>query len=232
MSIGIKLHYKLFAFRTNFLYLLCTRAPVAGIKDFVGDTAVRRILIAFVFVILLSGPACGQAGPVEGGHELQVWTGGGHGISGSQSGDGIWNAGFRYGLILTAPHGPGFLRGRLEYAVDAVPIFLVAQKTNTAYGVGVNPFAFKWAFATRSSIVPYVEIGGGVLFTNNKVPEGTSHTNFTSGGAFGLHFLRSKYNIATEIRYMHISNAGLATPNPGINTIQFRLGFGLFSQKE
>ena len=45
-------------------------------------------------------------------------------------------------------------------------------------------------------------------------------------------FLRSKYNIATEIRYMHISNAGLATPNPGINTIQFRLGFGLFSQKE
>jgi hypothetical protein len=31
---------------------------------------------------------------------------------------------------------------------------------------------------------------------------------------------------------MHISNAGLATPNPGINTIQFRLGLGLFSQKE
>jgi len=69
---------------------------------------------------------------------------GGHGINGSQSGDGVWNAGFRYGLILTAPHGPGFLRGRLEYAVDAVPVFLVVQKTNTAYGVGVNPFAFKW----------------------------------------------------------------------------------------
>jgi hypothetical protein len=31
---------------------------------------------------------------------------------------------------------------------------------------------------------------------------------------------------------MHISNAGLATPNPGINTIQLRLGFGWFSQKE
>jgi len=185
---------------------------------------VRRIFMTFVFATFLNAPAArGQAGPVEGGHELQVWTGGGHGVSGSQSGDG---------LILTAPHGPGFLRGRLEYAVDAVPVFLIVQKTNTAYGVGVNPFAFKWAFATRSSIVPYVEIGGGVLFTNNKVPEGTSHTNFTSGGAFGLHFLRSKYNISTEVRYMHISNAGLATPNPGINTIQFRLGFGLFSQKE
>jgi hypothetical protein len=29
---------------------------------------------------------------------------------------------------------------------------------------------------------------------------------------------------------MHISNAGLATPNPGINTVQFRIGFGRFTQ--
>ena len=204
-----------------------------GIKESEGDAVVKKIFIALVFAASLNVPAArAQAGPVEGGHEWQVWTGGGHGISGSQSGDGIWNAGFRYGLILTAPHGPGFLRGRLEYALDAVPVFLITQKTNTAYGVGVNPFAFKWALDTHTSVVPYVELGGGVLFTNNKVPEGTSHTNFTSGGAFGLHFLRSKHNIATEVRYMHMSNAGLATPNPGINTIQFRLGFGLFSQKE
>jgi lipid A 3-O-deacylase len=184
-------------------------------------------------VLLASAPAAfSQAGPVEGGHELQVWTAGGHGLNGSQSGDGIWNAGLRYGLILTKPHGPGFLRGRLEYAVDAVPVFVVVQKTNTAYGLGVNPFAFKWARETRRNVAPYFEIGGGTLFTNTKVPEGTSKINFTTSTALGLHFLRSKYNISTEVRFMHISNAGLATPNPGINTIQFRLGFGFFSQKE
>jgi lipid A 3-O-deacylase len=206
---------------------------VAGIKQPEGDAAVQRIFMVLIFAAFLNVPALrGQAGPVEGGHEWQVWTGGGHGLSGSQSGDGVWNVGFRYGLILTAPHGPGFLRGRLEYAIDAVPIFLVVQKTNTAYGVGVNPFAFKWALDTRKSVVPYFELGGGTLFTNTKVPEGTSHVNFTSSGALGLHFLRSKHNISAEIRYMHISNAGLATPNPGINTIQLRLGFGLFSQKE
>jgi len=189
--------------------------------------------MALVFTVFLSVPAVrAQAGPVEGGHELQVWTGGGHGLNGSQSGDGVWNVGFRYGLILTAPHGPGFLRGRLEYAVDAVPVFLVVQKTNTAYGVGINPFAFKWALDTHSSVVPYFELGGGTLFTNTKVPEGTSRINFTTGAALGLHFLRSKHNISTEVRYMHISNAGLSSPNPGINTIQFRLGFGLFSQKD
>src|SRR5260370_20993113 len=206
---------------------------MAGIKEPEGDTPLRGLCAALVFAALLSAPAARpQAGPVDGGHELQVWTGGGHGISGSQSGDGVWNVGFRYGLIPTKPHGPGFLRGRLDYAVDAVPVFLVVQKTNTAYGVGVNPFAFKWALDTHGSVVPYFELGGGTLFTNTKVPEGTSRINFTTGGAFGLHFLRSKLNISTEVRYMHISNAGLATPNPGINTIQFRLAFVLFSQND
>jgi lipid A 3-O-deacylase len=220
-------------FRKIFLYLLCTHTPVAGIKEPEGDKSLRRSCVAFIFAALLCAPgARAQAGPVEGGHELQVWTGGGHGINGSQSGDAIWNAGFRYGLILTAPHGPGFLRGRLEYAVDAVPVFLIVQKTNTAYGVGVDPFAFKWALDTHGSVVPYLELGGGVLFTNTKVPENTSRTNFTTSGALGLHFLRSRHNISAEVRYMHISNAGLATPNPGINTIQLRIGFGLFSQKE
>jgi hypothetical protein len=56
--------------------------------------------------------------------------------------------------------------------------------------------------------------------------------NFTTGGAIGAHFLRSKYNWSAEVRFMHISNAGMTTPNPGINTIQVRLGFGRFTQPE
>ena len=193
----------------------------------------HRSLAIFLFVALLAAPAAlAQAGPVEGESEWQIWTGGGHGTNGSQSGDAVWNVGLRYGLILTAPHGPGFLRGRLEYAIEAVPVFLVSQKTNTSFGAGVNPFAFKWAFDTHSSVVPYLELGGGTLFTNTNVPEGTSRINFTSSGAVGLHFLRSRNNISTEIRFMHISNAGLSNPNPGINTVQFRIGFGRFGQKQ
>jgi hypothetical protein len=45
-----------------------------------------------------------------------------------------------------------------------------------------------------------------------------------------LHFPRTKYNWSAELRFMHISNAGLATPNPGINTLQVRIGFGRFTQ--
>lgn len=193
----------------------------------------RNISILLALALFLCAPlAHSQTGPVEGEHEVQFWTGGGHGTNGSQSSDGVWNVGLRYGLILTAPHGPGFLRGRLEYAVDAVPAFLVLQKQNAAYGVGVNPFAFKWILDTNRNVAPYFEIGGGTLFTNTQVPAGTSRVNFTTSGALGLHFLRSKHNVSAEVRFMHISNAGLANPNPGINTIQLRLGFGWFSQKE
>ena len=171
-----------------------------------------------------------QSGPEAGGNEMQVWTGGGHGLTGSTSDTGVWNLGLRYGWVLTKPFGPGFLRGRFEYAVDVVPAFVVTQRTGAAYGLGLNPFALKWNLAPQRKIVPYVEIGGGVLLTNTEVPPGTSHVNFTPTGAIGLHFLRAKYNWSAEVRYMHISNAGLSTPNPGINTIQIRLGLGRFSQ--
>jgi len=189
------------------------------------------LALCAVAALSLAPRARGQAGPIEGGHEWQVWTGGGHGINGSQQNDGIFNLGGRFGLVLTAPHGPGFLRGRLEYAIDALPVFLVTQRSGTAYGAGVNPFAFKWLLDTHQKAVPYLEIGAGTLFTNVKVPENTSHVNFTTGGALGVHFLRKRHNWSAEVRFMHISNASIANLNPGINTIQVRLGFGLFSQK-
>jgi lipid A 3-O-deacylase len=180
---------------------------------------------------LLSGTGVwAQSGPEGGGHDLQAWTGGGHGLNGSTSNTGVWNLGVRYGWVLTDAVGPGPLRGRFEYAVDVVPVFVLTQRNGTAYGIGLNPFALKWNFAAARRVTPYVEVGGGTLFSNTQVPPGTSRVNFTTSGALGLHFLRSKYNWSTEVRFMHISNAGLASPNPGINTIQVRLGFGRFSQ--
>lgn len=187
-----------------------------------------RAFLLVVFVLVFVSCAFAQAGMGEGSHELQVWTGGGHGFNGSASDTGVWNVGARYGWILTGPVGPGFLRGRFEYAVDIVPVFCVFQRTGATYGGGVNPFALKWILVPRHNVAPYVDIGGGTLFTTDKTPPGTSHVNFTSSGALGVHFLRHKYTWSIETRYMHISNAGLTSPNPGINTLQVRLGFGLF----
>jgi lipid A 3-O-deacylase len=190
---------------------------------------ILRYLSVLAFALLASAAATrAQMGPEEAGSEWQVWTGGGHGINGSTSGTGVWNVGLRYGLILTAPHGPGFLQGQLEYALDAVPVWVITQRTNTAYGAGVNPFAFKWILSKPQKVKPFFEIEGGTLFTNTKVPELTSQVNFTTSAALGMHILGEKHDCTAEVRFMHISNAGLATPNPGINTIQVRIGWGAF----
>lgn len=189
-----------------------------------------RLLAVLLFAALVcTGSARAQAGPEQGSNELEVWTGGGHGLNGSTANSGVWNLGGRYGWVLTAPHGPGFLQGEFEFAVDVVPAFVVTQKNGTAYGFGLNPFALKWNFTKSRKVVPYFELGGGTLFTNIKVPPGTSDVNFTTSGALGLHFPGNKYTWSAELRFMHISNASLGDLNPGINTLQLRIGFGRFT---
>jgi len=178
--------------------------------------------------LLCTMPLSAQARPEDGGHELQAWTGGGHSVAGGTSNTSVWNAGLRYGWILSRPHGPGFLKGRFEYVLDATPVFVIWQRFNSAYGGGFSPLGLKWNFATRGRLAPYLELNGGTLFTNKDVPFGTSNVNFTSAGAFGVHLFGQKYAWSLEARYMHISNAGLATPNPGINTVQVRIGIGRF----
>jgi len=192
----------------------------------------NRMLKYFLFIsciLLIASSVClAQTGPEEGGHEVQIWAAGGHSVSGGRTSTGVFNAGLRYGWILTGPHLPGFLRGRFEYAVDGVPLFLVFQPANSAYGVSFDPLGLKWNFERHGRLSPYLELCGGALFTDHNVPTGTNTVNFTPQAAFGAHILGAKYNVSLELRYLHISNAGLATTNPGINSVQVRLGVGRF----
>lgn len=174
--------------------------------------------------------ASDSSGPEIGGHELQIWAGGGHSVPGGTQDTSAANLGLRYGWILTNPLLPGPLRGRFEYAVDAVPAFLIFQPGSTVYGAGVDPLNLKWNFSSFGRFVPYLELSGGVLFTNRETPAGTSKINFTPGAGFGAHILRRGWNWSAEMRYLHISNAGLTTPNPGINTLQIRVGLGRFKK--
>jgi len=169
-----------------------------------------------------------QVGPQEGGSEIQVWTTGGHSVSGGRGNTGIFDVGLRYGWVLLDSHGPSFLRGRFEYAIDAVPIYVIFQPRNTAYGIGVNPLNLKWNFERHGHVVPYAELSGGLLFTTHDVPAGTSSVNFTPSAALGFHYLRDRFAWTLEGRYLHISDAGLSRLNPGVNTFEIRIGVGKF----
>ena len=56
-----------------------------------------------VALLLVSSVAWAQNRPEDGGHEIQVWAGGGPSVPGGTSDTSVWNVGLRYGWILTQP---------------------------------------------------------------------------------------------------------------------------------
>jgi len=134
-------------------------------------------------------------------------------------------------MILTDPHLPGFLNGRFELAVDAVPAFAVFQRANTAFGGGVNPVGFKWIFATRGHVAPYLELNGGTLFTTHEVPAGISTVKLHHGRSVRHVFLPRAHLVGGCPLPAHFG-CRLTRLNPGLNTVQVRLGFGKFFGKK
>jgi lipid A 3-O-deacylase len=162
----------------------------------------------------------------QGTWELGIWTAGGHSVPGGTSDTSVWDAGVRVGKVLTGEHGSGWLRGSLEYAVDFIPVYLLVFPRQTSYAGGFDPFILKWNFTCGHKVAPYAEFGGGVLVSLDDVPPGTNTVNFMPQASLGVQiFTHEKRAVSIAAKYVHISNAGLATPNPGINTIQFSVGY-------
>lgn len=195
-------------------------------------------------VVLLACTLCAQtspssapkttndlSGPLKrGAKEWGVFLGGGTGF-GKRSNTQMLFAGGRFGYVLTPELFSGRMRGNVEYVFDALPLFAVFQPQN-AYGAGFNPLILKYNFTSGTRMIPFIEAGGGVIFTNHDIPINTNNVNFTPQGAFGIHFLRGVARdraITFRGQYLHISNAGLDRRNSGINaSIQFILGYSWF----
>ena len=124
---------------------------------------------------------------------------------------------------------PSFLRGRLEYAMDALPVVMGFQPGGTAYGFGFDPWIMKWNFEPHRRISPYIELGGGALISTRQIPLGENTFNFTPTGAIGINVLRGKYHWSIDFRYFHISDAQITSFNPGTDTFGLRVGFGSYS---
>jgi hypothetical protein len=168
-----------------------------------------------------------------GGHEVEVWSGFGAdpiGTTHVTQGNRVWTTGFRYGWILTDDHGPGFLRGRFEYAVDALPVVMVFQPGGRAYGFGFDPWIMKWNIVPHRRLAPYIELGGGALISTRELPVGANRFNFTPTGALGVNILRGKYHWSVDFRYFHISDAQITQFNPGTDTFGIRVGWGTYSR--
>ncbi|PYS55410.1 MAG: hypothetical protein DMG13_04125 [Acidobacteria bacterium] len=114
--------------------------------------------------------------------------------------------------------------------MEAIPA-LVMPQSNTVYAAGFTPVQFRYDFTASRRLMPYFEIGSGLLISTFQIPEESSRLNFGSHGGFGVHLISADgRSIALGARYVHISNAGMGNTNPGINTVYFYTGLSWWTQ--
>ena len=187
-----------------------------------------------IFLLLMLGSVMANAQSKPLDHQpwdYGFWAGGGFSVPGGTKDTQLMNAGVRLGKVLTDDHGPGVVRGNFEWSSDLIPVYYLWQPApaKNAIGEGFNPVNLKWNFSNSRRVIPFLELGGGVLFTNHEVPANTAHVNFLTHGALGFQFFNNNRRaIMANVQFQHISNAGLTSPNPGINTVQFQIGVNWF----
>jgi len=177
-----------------------------------------------------SGQSLPSTSLTKGTMDFGVSATGGTSVAGGVDGVGIFTVGFRVGRILTNEHGSGFVKGNLEWALDINPVNVYILDPKNVYGASIAPLNLKWNFTGGKRVAPYLQLSEGVLFTSTYLPfPGTSKVNFQSGLGLGFHFFtREKRAWTGEVKYQHISSAGIGDLNPGINTVQFTIGYNWF----
>ena len=90
----------------------------------------------------------------------------------------------------------------------------------------------RYNFATGTRWIPFFDAGAGVTATGIAHPDlgGTFEFNLQPG--VGMHwFVRDNLALTGEVKYMHMSCAGIDNPNLGLNDVVFWIGVTWFFGK-
>jgi Lipid A 3-O-deacylase (PagL) len=193
---------------------------------------VSRFIAGSFSVLLLVTNLEAQALPEKGPRrswDISVWIAGASGEENrnSFSEAQIISSGVFVGKVITDEIGSGWRRGKFEYGVDLVPVF-VHLRPESLYGVGVEPIILRWNSGLhRGRVTPYVELAGGIVRTSSNLPAGdTSNLNFTARGGGGIQIVSANQQfLDIGCHWWHISNANLGNRNPEFNGIQLNLGY-------
>ena len=83
-------------------------------------------------------------------------------------------------------------------------------------GGGGASLMFRWHFLARQDWSVFADLGCGMLFTNEPVPEGGGRVNFTPrAGVGGTLAVGPSARLMGGVRWYHISNANTGESNPG-----------------
>ncbi|HKY08278.1 MAG TPA: acyloxyacyl hydrolase [Candidatus Binatia bacterium] len=171
----------------------------------------------------------------RGTNEFGVWAGGSpdsNELLGSTKDRNLFLLGLRYGRVLGA-----WDWFSVEYTVDLFPVALMFEPDNvrrgdsTIYGAGVSPVGFKLNFGQQSRIKPFIALSFGFLYFEKQVPiPDSSRFNFATEVGLGVqYFVTPKNAITLGYKLHHISNAGTADRNPGVDSHLFYAGYSFFT---
>ncbi len=120
-------------------------------------------------------------------------------------------------ITLTDTIGDGWWSGSIAFGAE-LALLGVTHPTG-AYGVGLTP-KLVYTFTSFGRLKPYVEGGGGPIWTNfgGRIPEQGSDFNFLVWGGAGANWeLTAQWSLNAGVRFSHISNADTDRPNRGLN---------------
>jgi len=105
----------------------------------------------------------------------------------------------------------------------------IVDKMGQKHEIAFNPLMIDWTYDHGGRFVPFFEGGEGALWTTVRYLSLGGKAQFSSQVGIGLHcFLERDLALTFGFRYRHISNAGLDSPNHGLNTHFFVVGLTHF----
>ena len=188
---------------------------------------VMIMLLASVIVFPLSADATDF--PFQRG-TMEVGLRSGYNIGADRNADMI-PVSLRLGYVLYSGKYKFLPRGALEVATEPFvsPITSVESGKDGSIEMGLALPMFTYHFDIGNHIVPYIEGGVGVMYTDLRGYRLGSHFQFLSQGGAGLsYFLTDNTALNLSWRFRHISNASLYDDNRGFNSYIFQAGFSYF----
>ena len=119
-----------------------------------------------------------------------------------------------------------FYRGNWELRFE---LFGGSQFAPTSdWLIGIAPH-LRYDFATGTRFIPYIDFGAGVGATSIGPPDLSNTFEFNLQATAGTYwFLRDNLALNVDVRYFHMSCAGISSPNLGLNGVAGMVGLTFF----
>ena len=176
----------------------------------------RIIIVCTVFIAAITSPAMAELQWCDGNWQLEL-SGSGVLDSGSSDRSGDYMA--RAMVEYEVPFSSHFTLG-----LRALPLFVYEQDEHgeeTVWGAGAG-------LGLRLYSVPdeyrgwFAETGAHVLGHKHQISDNDSNINFLTGVGVGY---KCKAGWHSDLRFEHISNAGLGSDNSGTNMLSLGIGY-------